>query len=122
MQKLLSMVFLPSFCPVSGLVYSQVQWRVPMTCLPASVWQLRQALVTSEPLANGPCSSLNLLWSAVDLDDMGAAASACAALSSGAGAAAVAPARGAASASASPAASARQGLRRCRGGGYRCLW
>src|SRR3989338_9661440 len=74
MQKLLSMVFLPSFCPVSGLVYSQVQWRVPMTCLPASVWQLRQALVTSEPLANGPCSSLNLLWSAVDLFLVGAAA------------------------------------------------
>ncbi len=73
MQKLLSMVFLPSFCPVSGLVYSQVQWRVPMTCLAASLWQLRQALVTSSPVLNGPCSSLNLLWSAVDLP--GAAAS-----------------------------------------------
>jgi hypothetical protein len=68
MQKLLSMVFLPSFCPVSGLVYSQVQWRVPMTCLAASVWQPRQALVTSDPLLKGPCSSLNLLWSAVDFD------------------------------------------------------
>ena len=40
---------------------------MPITCVAASVWQLRQTLVTSEPLAKGPCSSLNLVWSAVPL-------------------------------------------------------
>src|SRR5690606_14290470 len=84
MQKLLSMVFLPSVWPVSGFVYSQVQWRLLITCLAASVWQLRQALVTSEPLLNGPCSALNLLWSAVDEPGPGALArTSCAEASAG---------------------------------------
>lgn len=30
------------------------QWIECETCLPASVWQPRQALVTSDPVANGP--------------------------------------------------------------------
>ena len=55
MQKLLSMVFLPSFCPVSGLVYPRSSGGSP-TRLAAWLWQLRHALVTSSPLANGPLS------------------------------------------------------------------
>ncbi|CAA7617209.1 hypothetical protein MTBUT4_250031 [Magnetospirillum sp. UT-4] len=31
------------------------------------MWQARQALVTSGPEAKGPCSSLNLVWSAVEV-------------------------------------------------------
>jgi hypothetical protein len=59
--------FLPSRWPLSGLRNSQVQCLVRITCLAASVWQARQALVTSGPEANGRCSSLNLEWSAVDV-------------------------------------------------------
>ena len=40
---------------------------------PASLWQVRQAFVTSEPLANGPFSASNLLWSAVEFVDLGGA-------------------------------------------------
>jgi hypothetical protein len=59
MQKLLSMDFLPSFCPVRGCAYSQVQCGVAMTWPAASVWQPRQARVTASPLANGPSRASN---------------------------------------------------------------
>ncbi len=37
-----------------------------MTWWPAVLWQARQALVTSGPKVKVCCSSLNLLWSAVE--------------------------------------------------------
>src|SRR5210317_2629412 len=64
-QKLLMTFFLPSFCPVTGFWYSQVQCLVEWICLAASVWHSRHAPVTSGPLAKSRCSSSNLLWSAV---------------------------------------------------------
>ncbi|OPZ10431.1 MAG: hypothetical protein BWZ07_02650 [Alphaproteobacteria bacterium ADurb.BinA280] len=36
-----------------------------MKCSPASVWQLKQALVTSGPEKNGPPKASSLLWSVV---------------------------------------------------------
>jgi hypothetical protein len=60
-QKLLAACSLPSFLPVVGLIASQVQCTLFITWCPASLWQARQALVTSGPVLNGPCSSLNLL-------------------------------------------------------------
>ncbi|WP_218118515.1 hypothetical protein [Halomonas shengliensis] len=53
------MLFLPSTSPSTGLWYSQVQWRVAITSSAASVWQPRQASVTSSPLAKGPSSASN---------------------------------------------------------------
>jgi hypothetical protein len=65
MQKLLTTVFLPSVCLVSGLRYSHFQCLVRWIWPAASVWQARQALVTSGPELKVFCSSLNLAWSAV---------------------------------------------------------
>src|SRR5574340_1519373 len=65
MQKLLITFFLPSFWPVFGLSASHVQCLVFITCFVASVWQTRQAFVTSCPDLNVCWSSLNLPWSAV---------------------------------------------------------
>src|SRR3990167_9379369 len=64
-QKLLTTCFLPRTCWVSGLVHSHFQCWVLWICLAASVWQARQALVTSGPELNFWSSSLNLEWSAV---------------------------------------------------------
>src|SRR5512141_3410154 len=58
---------LPRFCPVLGSTDSQVQCLVCCTCLAASLWQIRQAAVTSGPVLKFFCNSLNLLWSAVEL-------------------------------------------------------
>src|SRR5512135_377397 len=67
-QKLLISVFLPRSWPCAFL-YSHFQCSVLCSCLEASVWQLRQALVTSGPELNSCCSALNRLWSAVDFSN-----------------------------------------------------
>src|SRR3972149_4530912 len=79
-QKLLMTCFLPRSWP-SGLRYSPFQCSVLCICLAASVWQLRQALVTSGPESNSCCSALNLVWSEVDFSKCSVAGSdaACAA-------------------------------------------
>src|SRR5512141_3168589 len=73
-QKLLMSVFLPSSWPCAFL-YSHFQCSVWCSCLEASVWQLRQALVTSGPELNSCCSALNWLWSAVDFSSFAEPAS-----------------------------------------------
>ena len=64
-QNELTTVFLPSIWPVEATSFVQVQWIDLWTCFDASVWQVRQALVTSGPVANGPFSASNFEWSAV---------------------------------------------------------
>lgn len=60
MQKLLTIVFLPSIRLVFGFSASDVQCLVFITCLAASVWEARQARVTSWPDLKVCCNSLNL--------------------------------------------------------------
>ena len=60
MQKLLTTVFLPNIWLVTGFLYSHFQCLVRWIWPAASVWQLRQALVSSGPDLNSRCNSLNL--------------------------------------------------------------
>src|SRR5512132_2690955 len=61
-QKLLMTWRLPSFCPAS-FTYSQVQCCVLCSCVEASLWQVRQALVTWGPDWKSPCSGAKEAWS-----------------------------------------------------------
>src|SRR5512140_3741128 len=61
-QKLLMTWRLPSFCPAS-FTYSQVQCWVLCSCLDASLWQARQAFVTSGPDLKSPWSGAREEWS-----------------------------------------------------------
>src|SRR5512140_455687 len=61
-QKLLTTWRLPSFCPAS-FTYSHFQCCVLWSCCEASLWQVRQAFVTSGPDLKSPCSGAKPEWS-----------------------------------------------------------